>query len=145
MLKTNLKAALHLIHSNSFSIKKSLHVFKLDHRWRTTLIEKKLVRQAKNGVSQEHIGPLIVAKIQIYTLTRGELLCTLCSEIPCNTYIYTVLTVVTRTRTNTDKFHPHVAIHPCSLLHQTAQLIFVNIWSQNVCCAQFLKVRKFQK
>ena len=29
-------------------------------------------------------GPLILAKIQIYTLTREELLCTLYSEMPCN-------------------------------------------------------------
>ena len=29
------------------------------------------------GVSQERVGPLILAKIQIYALTRGELLCTL--------------------------------------------------------------------
>ena len=35
------------------------------------------------GVSQEHIEPLILAKIQIYILTRAELLFTLCSEIPC--------------------------------------------------------------
>jgi hypothetical protein len=35
------------------------------------------------GVSQEDIGSLILAKIQIYILTRAELLFTLCSEIPC--------------------------------------------------------------
>ena len=39
------------------------------------------------GVSQKHIGPLILAKIQIFSLTRAELLFTLCSEIPCNTDI----------------------------------------------------------
>ena len=44
---------------------------------------KKMVRYAKNGVSQEHIGPLIITKIQIYILTTAELLYTLCYEIPC--------------------------------------------------------------
>ena len=34
-------------------------------------------------VSQEHIGPLIFKKIQMYILTRAELLFTLCYEIPC--------------------------------------------------------------
>ena len=37
--KNFLKVALHLVHSNSFSPNKSLHVCKLEHRWRTTLIE----------------------------------------------------------------------------------------------------------
>ena len=41
VLKKKMKAALRLIHSNSFSTKICLHVFKLDHRWRTTLIQKK--------------------------------------------------------------------------------------------------------
>ena len=40
-----------------------------------------MVIYAKNGVSQKHIGPLLLAKIQIYTLTKGKLLFTLCSEI----------------------------------------------------------------
>ena len=40
-----------------------------------------MVRKLKNGVSKEHTGPLMIAKIQIHTLTRGEVLCTLCSEI----------------------------------------------------------------
>ena len=79
-----MKVALHLIHSNSFSTKKSWHIFKFAHRWRTTLIQKKLVRSAKNGVSQEYIGPLILEKIQMYILTRAELLYTLCYEIPCS-------------------------------------------------------------
>ena len=35
------------------------------------------------GLSHEHVGPKILAKIQIYILTRAELLFTLCSEIPC--------------------------------------------------------------
>ena len=33
--------------------------------------------------SNEHIGSKILAKIKIYILTRGELLFTLCYEIPC--------------------------------------------------------------
>ena len=36
------------------------------------------------GLSHELVGPKILAKIQIYILTRVELLFTLCSEIPCN-------------------------------------------------------------
>ena len=34
-------------------------------------------------LSHEHLGSKIPAKIQIYTLTRAELLITLCYEIPC--------------------------------------------------------------
>ena len=41
------------------------------------------INSIKNGVFQEHIGPLILTKIQIYILTSAELLYTLCYEIPC--------------------------------------------------------------
>ena len=34
------------------------------------------------GLSHEHVGPKILAKIKIYDLTRAELLCSLCYEIP---------------------------------------------------------------
>ena len=43
------------------------------------------------GLSHEHIGPKILAKIQIYTLTRAELLFTLCDEIPCMTKLVMLL------------------------------------------------------
>ena len=33
-------------------------------------------------LSHEHVGPKILAKIKIYDLTRAELLCSLCYEIP---------------------------------------------------------------
>ena len=36
------------------------------------------------GLSHEHVGPKILAKIKIYILTRAELLCPLCYEIPCS-------------------------------------------------------------
>ena len=36
------------------------------------------------GLTNEHVGPKILAKIKIYVLTRAELLITLCYEIPCN-------------------------------------------------------------
>ena len=35
------------------------------------------------GLTNEHLGPRILAKIKIYVLTRAELLITLCYEIPC--------------------------------------------------------------
>ena len=35
------------------------------------------------GLTNEHVGPKILAKIKIYVLTRAELLFTLCYEIPC--------------------------------------------------------------
>ena len=35
------------------------------------------------GLTNEHVGPKILAKIKIYILTRAELLFTLCYEIPC--------------------------------------------------------------
>ena len=34
------------------------------------------------GLSNKQVGPKLLAKIQIYILTRAELLFTLCSEIP---------------------------------------------------------------
>ena len=45
--------------------------------------KKKQVILAKNGVSQEYIGPPIPEKIQMYILTRADLLYKLCYEIPC--------------------------------------------------------------
>ena len=39
------------------------------------------------GLSHEHVGSKILAKIKIYILTRAELLFTLCYEIPCNTLV----------------------------------------------------------
>ena len=36
------------------------------------------------GLTNEHVGPKILAKIKIYVLTRAELLITLCYEIPCS-------------------------------------------------------------
>ena len=35
-------------------------------------------------LSHEHLGSKILAEIEIYILTRAELLCPLCYEIPCN-------------------------------------------------------------
>ena len=37
------------------------------------------------GLTNEHVGPKILAKIKIYVLTRAELLFTVCYEIPCTT------------------------------------------------------------
>ena len=39
------------------------------------------------GLTNEHVRPKILAKIKIYILTRPELLFTLCSEIPCISFI----------------------------------------------------------
>ena len=36
------------------------------------------------GLTSEHVGPKIVAKIKIYVLTRAKLLFNLCYEIPCS-------------------------------------------------------------
>ena len=35
------------------------------------------------GLTNEHVGCKISAKIKSYTLTRAELLITLCNETPC--------------------------------------------------------------
>ena len=35
-------------------------------------------------LTNEHVGPKILAKIKIYVLNRAELLITLCYEIPCS-------------------------------------------------------------
>ena len=42
------------------------------------------------GLTNENVGPKILAKIKIYVLTRAELLFKVCYEIPCNTYIFQV-------------------------------------------------------
>ena len=40
------------------------------------------------GLTNEYVGPNIVAKIKIYVLTRAELLFNLCYEIPCSKIVY---------------------------------------------------------
>jgi hypothetical protein len=40
-------------------------------------------------LSHEHVGSKIPSKIQIYILTRAELLITLCYEIPCTVEVDT--------------------------------------------------------
>ena len=37
------------------------------------------------GLTNENVGPKILAKIKIYVLTRAELLFQVCYEIPCKT------------------------------------------------------------
>ena len=41
------------------------------------------------GLTNENVGPKILAKIKIYVLTRAELLFKVCYEIPCNFYTKT--------------------------------------------------------
>ena len=36
------------------------------------------------GLTNENVGPKILAKIKIYVLTRAELLFKVCYEIPCS-------------------------------------------------------------
>ena len=38
------------------------------------------------GLTNEHVGPSILAKIKTYVLTRAELLITLCYETPCTLF-----------------------------------------------------------
>ena len=45
------------------------------------------------GLSHEHLGPKLLAKFKIDTLTRAELLCPLCYEIPCTIRCYDLLLV----------------------------------------------------
>ena len=42
------------------------------------------------GLTNEHVGPKILAKIKIYVLTRVELLFNLCYEIPCRCQYYNI-------------------------------------------------------
>ena len=42
-----------------------------------------LKSKSQMSLSHEHVGSKILAKIEIYILTRAELLFTLCYEIPC--------------------------------------------------------------
>ena len=39
------------------------------------------------GLSNKQVGPKLLSKIQIYILTRAELLFTLFSEIPCSSHL----------------------------------------------------------
>ena len=39
------------------------------------------------GLTNEHVGPKILAKIKIYVLTRAELLFQVCYEIPCSNVV----------------------------------------------------------
>ena len=43
------------------------------------------------ALSHEDVGLKILAKIKIYLLTRAELLCSLCNELPCK-YGFSTLT-----------------------------------------------------
>ena len=36
------------------------------------------------ALTNEHVGPMILAKIKIYVFTRAELLIQVCYETPCN-------------------------------------------------------------
>ena len=42
------------------------------------------------GLSHEHVGPKILAKIEIHILTRAELILPLCYEIPCKEPKYVI-------------------------------------------------------
>ena len=37
------------------------------------------------ALTNEHVGPMILAKIKIYVFTRAELLFQVCYETPCST------------------------------------------------------------
>ena len=47
------------------------------------------------GLSNQQVGLKLLAKIQIYILTRAELLFTLCSEIPCKSRILMEIVIIT--------------------------------------------------
>ena len=57
------------------------------------------------GLTNEHVGPGILAKIKIYVLTRAELLITLCYETPC-TYLITLITIIVYLKSCTDYVVP---------------------------------------
>jgi hypothetical protein len=42
------------------------------------------------ALSPEHVEPKILADIKVYILTRAELLCSLCFEIPCKYLIWAI-------------------------------------------------------
>ena len=52
------------------------------------------------ALTNEHVGPMILAKIKIYVFTRAELLFQVCYETPCssslNLAVHTSLTYVTK-------------------------------------------------
>ena len=45
------------------------------------------------SLTNEHVGPMILAKIKIYVFTRAELLFQVCYETPCTRTIYTGTTL----------------------------------------------------
>ena len=48
------------------------------------------------GLTNENVGPKILAKIKIYVLTRAELLFKVCYEIPCMKYKNISITYVNK-------------------------------------------------
>ena len=73
-----LKVALHLIRSNSFSARKILYVFKLDHRWRTALFHNNWLDRQKMGFLSNTWTSYISKNLNLYSHQRS-----ICSEIPC--------------------------------------------------------------
>ena len=61
------------------------------------------------ALSHEHLGSKTLAEIDIYILTRAELLCPHCYEIPCSIYSRLVL----KATTNDQSFKNDALIFLC--------------------------------
>ena len=49
------------------------------------------------ALTNEHVGPMILAKIKIYVFTRAELLFQVCYETPCISVLASVVRQPTHT------------------------------------------------
>ena len=75
-------------------------------------------------LSHEHIGSKILAKIRIYILTRAELLCRLCYEIPCT---YLCWRKVGGSEKVKKKWWRNIGMVPYGT-HETFLFFIVNVW-----------------
>ena len=62
------------------------------------------------SLTNEHVGPMILAKIKIYVFTRAELLFQVCYETPCNK----LLAFIAKSEPNLSRFHAKVGHLPCN-------------------------------
>ena len=80
-------------------------------------------------VSQKHTGPLILKEIQMYILTRAELLFTLCYEIPCIESVQVI-------RNDIEKINSHcITTYICILSTFTQkinQIVFTKVKSVHI-------------
>ena len=92
------------------------------------------------GLTNENVGPKILAKIKIYVLTRAELLFTLCYEIPCIRWVAkkTEFTNCLILHTSYNSFSVNFARRP-SIRKTLWTCIYENILEKNLTNVNFVR------